>query len=86
MVLPVWSELFLDKLIIPEAWIRCFSGIARSKKLVVNVCWYHNITDLYLLKRDIEAMKMILLMVYLEELENIMFNNIKNVLISHLRQ
>ena len=84
MALRVGSDLTLGDPDNAEAWIRCFSATARSKKLTGEANGSHNITDLFLSKAAIDAIKKILLMVYLEELEK-MFIDIKNFVMSHLR-
>ena len=68
-----------------EAWIRCFSATARSKKLTNEANGIYDVTNLFLLRAGIDTSKKILLMVYPEELEKMMFIDIKNVVMSHLR-
>nr|XP_047140200.1 uncharacterized protein K02A2.6-like [Hydra vulgaris] len=85
MALRVRDDLTLDDLDNAEAWIRCFSASARSKKLKDEINGSYEITDLFMAKAWIEAVKKISLMVYPEELENMMFDDIKTVVMSHLR-
>ncbi|XP_012566138.1 uncharacterized protein LOC105850199 [Hydra vulgaris] len=85
MALRVGSDLTLDYPDNAEAWIRCFSASARSKKLKDEINGSYEITDLFIANADIEAIKKISFMVYPEELENMMFDDIKTVVMSHLR-
>ncbi|XP_047143683.1 uncharacterized protein LOC105843294 [Hydra vulgaris] len=85
MALQVGSNLTLDDPDNAEAWIRCFSASARLKKLKDEINSSYKITDLFMEKAGIEAIKKISLMVYPEELENMMFDDIKTVVMSHLR-
>ncbi|XP_047135337.1 uncharacterized protein LOC124812559 [Hydra vulgaris] len=85
MALRVGSNLTLDYSDNAEAWIRCFSASARSKKLKDEINGSYEITDLFMAKAGIEAITKISLMVYPEELENMMFDDIKTVVMSHLR-
>ncbi|XP_047140948.1 uncharacterized protein LOC124816004 [Hydra vulgaris] len=85
MALQVGSDLTLDDPDNAEAWIRCFSASARSKKLKDEINGSYEITDFFMAKAGIEAITKISLMVYPEELENMMFDDIKTVVMSHLR-
>ena len=85
MALRVGSDLSLDDPDNAEALIRCFSATVRSKKLTDEANGSHDMADLFLSKAGIDAVKKISLMVYPEELEKMMFIDIKNVVMSHLR-
>ena len=85
MALRVGCDLILDDPDNAEAWIRCFSASACSKKLKDEINDCYEITDLFLAKAGIEAVKKISLMVYPKELENMIFDDIKTVIMSHLR-
>ena len=85
MALRVGSDLTLDDPDNAEAWIICFSATAQSKKLTDEANGSHFLNNLFLSKAGMGAIKKILLMVYPEELEKMMFIDIKNVVMPHLR-
>ena len=83
-------ELPMDDVDRCEAWLRSFAALARTKKLTDfasddGVMGEKQITDLFLSKAGIEAIRQVSLMVAPQELEAMNFVNIQETIIDKMR-
>ena len=78
------DDLPLDDPAITEAWLKCFSALSRSKKLKDDGT-EKQVTDLFLSKAGVNAIRLISVMAKPKELEDMTFNEIKDLIIEKSR-
>jgi len=71
---------------ITEAWLRCFAASARSKKLKDEPTKSElPVTDLFLAKAGVDAVRRVSIMAHPKELEEMPFNEIRKVILETVR-
>jgi len=80
------SELTLTDADMTEAWLRCFAAAARSKKLKDDTAKQEfPITDLFLAKAGVDAIRRVSLMAHPLNLEEMPFEEIRKVIMNSVR-
>lgn len=87
MASPIGYQLSLEDSDFVDAWIRCFSASARSKKLKDNKekGGENEITDLFLATAGCEAIMKVSTMAYPTNLENLTFEKISQIIRRNMR-
>ena len=78
------SELMLNEPDSAEAWLRCLAATARTKKLK-DTPEERQVTDLFLSKAGVEAIKKVSTIVHPKELEDMSFEEIKRAILESVR-